>query len=58
MIGEFGYTIVKKDDPLCFCGNHGCLEVLCSVDMVILTCTELIGKGKCGILDRILKHQE
>ena len=27
--GEFGHTTVKQDGPECFCGNRGCLEVMC-----------------------------
>lgn len=27
--GEFGHQTVQVDGPLCACGNHGCLEVLC-----------------------------
>ncbi len=28
--GEFGHVILKKDGPLCDCGNYGCLEALAS----------------------------
>ena len=28
--GEFGHLILKKDGPLCDCGNRGCLEALSS----------------------------
>ena len=28
--GEFGHIILKKDGPLCDCGNYGCLEALSS----------------------------
>jgi predicted NBD/HSP70 family sugar kinase len=27
--GEFGHQALRLDGPLCVCGNHGCLEVLC-----------------------------
>jgi predicted NBD/HSP70 family sugar kinase len=52
--GEFGHTTVKKDGPLCFCGNHGCLEIMCSVDAVVNACTDLLDQGRCGILARLL----
>lgn len=53
--GEFGHTTVKKDGPLCFCGNHGCLEIMCSVDTVVNSCSELLDKGKCKILKGLLE---
>lgn len=28
--GEFGHMVLKKDGPLCSCGNYGCLESLSS----------------------------
>ena len=30
IIGEIGHATVEKDGPKCFCGNDGCLEVMCS----------------------------
>jgi predicted NBD/HSP70 family sugar kinase len=57
VIGEFGHTTVKKDGPLCFCGNRGCLELMCSVDMVVNTCSELLGQGRCRKLEQILKEE-
>ena len=53
--GEFGHTTVKKDGPLCFCGNHGCLEIMCSVDTVVNSCSELLDKDKCKILKGLLE---
>jgi predicted NBD/HSP70 family sugar kinase len=32
--GEFGHIVFKKDGPLCFCGNRGCLESLTSIPAV------------------------
>ena len=29
-LGEIGHTTVKQDGEPCFCGNHGCLEAMCS----------------------------
>ncbi len=30
MIGEIGHTSVAKEGDSCFCGNRGCLEVMCA----------------------------
>lgn len=57
VIGEFGHTTVKKDGPLCFCGNRGCLEMMCSVDAVVNQCCELLKQGRCGALAGILKKK-
>ncbi|MFE9834978.1 ROK family protein [Streptomyces sp. NPDC005551] len=27
--GEFGHQVIQLGGPLCECGNHGCIEVLC-----------------------------
>ncbi|GGT15627.1 transcriptional regulator [Streptomyces kurssanovii] len=27
--GEFGHQVIQLDGPLCTCGRHGCIEVLC-----------------------------
>ena len=30
MLGEIGHTTVANDGEVCFCGNKGCLEAMCS----------------------------
>ena len=30
LLGEIGHTTVARDGELCFCGNRGCLEAMCS----------------------------
>ena len=55
--GEFGHTTVKKDGPACFCGNNGCLEVMCSVESIIGRCAEMLAENKCRILRDILKEK-
>ncbi|MBS5585069.1 MAG: ROK family transcriptional regulator [Clostridiales bacterium] len=30
VIGEIGHTTVARDGDACTCGNHGCLEAMCS----------------------------
>ncbi|HHW48398.1 MAG TPA: ROK family transcriptional regulator [Clostridiaceae bacterium] len=57
VIGEFGHTSVKKDGPLCFCGNRGCIEVMCSVETILNQCSELLDQGKCKILKNILEDE-
>jgi len=56
VIGEIGHTTVKKDGPRCFCGNRGCLEVMCSVETIISQCSELLKEGKCAELQKILNR--
>ena len=57
VIGEFGHTTVKEDGPLCFCGNRGCLELMCSVKTILSRTEELLGQGKCSVLREILKRR-
>ena len=38
--GELGHTTVMKDGPLCFCGNRGCLELVCSQSFILDRCRE------------------
>ncbi|NMB96521.1 MAG: ROK family transcriptional regulator [Clostridiaceae bacterium] len=57
VIGEIGHTTVKKDGPECFCGNRGCLEVMCSVDAIINQCKDLLRAGRCSVLREILKEK-
>ncbi len=33
--GEIGHIVVKKDGPLCGCGNHGCFETLASRSAIV-----------------------
>lgn len=38
VLGEIGHTSLQSDGPLCFCGNRGCLETLCSPDRLLYLC--------------------
>ena len=49
--GELGHTTVMKDGPLCFCGNRGCLELVCSVDYILTRCREAHANGGCGWIE-------
>lgn len=42
VLGEIGHTTIEKDGPQCFCGNRGCLEMMCSPKRL----AELIAEGK------------
>ena len=55
VIGELGHTTVKKDGPPCFCGNRGCLELMCSVDAILNNCQEGLSQGRCGILAGLME---
>lgn len=33
--GEVGHIVIKKNGPLCNCGNRGCLESICSIPAVV-----------------------
>jgi predicted NBD/HSP70 family sugar kinase len=44
MLGEIGHTTVEKDGEMCFCGNRGCLETMCSEQRVIRLYEEASGE--------------
>jgi predicted NBD/HSP70 family sugar kinase len=58
VIGELGHTTVQKDGPPCFCGNHGCLELLCSVEAVLRQCREALDQGRCPVLRTLREGKE
>lgn len=35
LVGEIGHTTVERNGEKCFCGNHGCLEAMCSQDRIV-----------------------
>jgi len=43
--GEFGHINLKKDGPLCDCGNYGCLEALSSGNAIRKSAQSLIKQG-------------
>lgn len=43
VLGEIGHTTVDKNGDLCFCGNRGCLEAMCSVDRTLRLYKEYSG---------------
>ncbi len=47
MLGEIGHTTVEKDGEQCFCGNRGCLEMMCSEQRIIQLYEE--NSGESGV---------
>lgn len=56
VIGEFGHTTVKRDGPKCFCGNRGCLEMMCSVEAVLESCADRLASGGCPELAKLMRN--
>lgn len=54
VLGEIGHTTIVKDGLLCFCGNHGCLEMYCNVPAVIRQTQALLARGSCPVLAGVL----
>ena len=44
LLGEVGHTTVEKDGELCFCGNRGCLEAMCSAERIVRLYEEKSGE--------------
>lgn len=42
-MGDIGHVLVKKDGPLCFCGGHGCAEILLSAHTLAAQYQERVG---------------
>ncbi|MBQ8869047.1 MAG: ROK family transcriptional regulator [Oscillospiraceae bacterium] len=55
VIGEIGHTTVEKDGDECFCGNRGCLEIMCSLERAGEQYKKS-GKGKS--IDDVIKGYE
>lgn len=49
ILGEVGHTTVEKDGDPCFCGNSGCLEVMCSPARAISLYASSSGKSANGL---------
>jgi predicted NBD/HSP70 family sugar kinase len=55
IICEIGHTTVEKDGDECFCGNRGCLEIMCSLERASEQYKKS-GKGKN--IDDVIKGYE
>lgn len=43
ILGEIGHTTIQLDGEKCFCGNNGCLEIMCSTDYIVKKYNEAKG---------------
>lgn len=59
-LGEIGHTTVERDGVACFCGNHGCLEAMCSPARLISLYEQHSGTavGSLAAIDCSYKKQE
>ena len=58
VMGEIGHTTVERGGELCFCGNRGCLEAMCSPDRILRLARERLADGGCSVLRRILNGRD
>lgn len=57
--GEFGHILLNPKGELCHCGKIGCLETVCSGDVLIRNIKKAIDKGQVSLLaDKIKKGQK
>jgi glucokinase len=57
-IGEIGHMTLKKDGPLCGCGNHGCFEALASATSIIRNARYSIEGGKSEMMRKLVDKGE
>lgn len=48
--GEFGHATLDLNGPECFCGNRGCVEVLCAPRAVIAAVERRLGGGEPSLM--------
>ncbi|MBQ8683972.1 MAG: ROK family protein [Clostridia bacterium] len=48
-LGEIGHTTLKRDGEPCFCGNRGCLEVMCSPKRLLSLYEGAAGRALAGL---------
>lgn len=56
LIGEIGHTTICIDGEKCFCGNNGCLEIMCSPDRVARKYNEQ--KGTDFTVSQVMEIQD
>ncbi|OGU73053.1 MAG: hypothetical protein A2V93_07275 [Ignavibacteria bacterium RBG_16_34_14] len=56
--GEIGHMVVKKDGPLCGCGNRGCIEAVASRTAIVKNIEKDIKSGKKSVLSGFVKNKE
>ncbi len=57
-MGEIGHITLKKDGPLCGCGNYGCLEALGSTLAIIREVKKVIEAGESQIMKDLIDEGE
>lgn len=55
-MGEIGHITLKKDGPLCGCGNYGCLEALASSIAIIREAKAVIENNGSEIMKNLLAN--
>lgn len=50
-LGEIGHTTVEREGEECFCGNHGCLEAMCSPARLVSLYQQHSGTSKNKLCD-------
>lgn len=50
-LGEIGHTTVERNGEPCFCGNHGCLEAMCSPQRLASLYKSVSGKELSSIAE-------
>jgi predicted NBD/HSP70 family sugar kinase len=51
--GEFGHIVVEPSGNLCYCGNTGCLESMCSPAAIVRAVRAELALGKRSSLSRV-----
>lgn len=52
--GDIGHISVRKDGPLCHCGNRGCLEAMAAGPAIADRAQKAVEQGKSSILEKYL----
>ncbi|MBO5929231.1 MAG: ROK family protein [Clostridia bacterium] len=59
-LGKIGHTTVESDGVECFCGNHGCLEAMCSPERVLSLYEQYAGKPAESLseVDKLCRYED
>jgi len=56
--GELGHIIIDKNGPLCYCGKHGCLEILSSDRFIIKKAKNVLTQGRKTLIEKFLSNSD
>ncbi len=56
--GEIGHINVRRNGPLCGCGNYGCFEAVASRSAIVRDIIADIQKGKESVVSKLVKSGE